>query len=299
MLRFPALGEKLDGVWNFKLMNEFHMTNDREAHFKNEPGPGRLPLWEGKQLHQFNANFGSPRYWVDEVKASEALRAPRMRSLLRQFKALGYPSAPDPARILLNHTSYRIAFRDITRTTDERTMIATVLPPGRFCPHTVSLEQVYTDEIRGETNISVSGLDAMSRLYLTAALNSLVFDWFIRQNVTTHVSFFIVYATPVPRPKPAEKLFVAVASRCAKLTCVSSEFDELAGTVGIESYCAGATDPAERARLRAEIDGLVAHLYGLNEAEFSHILATFPLVPEPAKVAALNALRDVEKGLIT
>jgi hypothetical protein len=26
----------------------------------------------------------------------------------------------------------------------------------------------------------------------------------------------------------------------------------------------GATDPAERARLRAELDGLVAHLYGLT-----------------------------------
>lgn len=60
----------------------------------------------------------------------------------------------------------------------------------------------------------------------------------------------------------------------------------------------GPIDPAERARLRAEIDGLVAHLYGLDATEFTHILNTFPLVPEPTKVAALNALRDVEKGLI-
>lgn len=50
----------------------------------------------------------------------------------------------------------------------------------------------------------------------------------------------------------------------------------------------GATDPAERARLRAELDGLVAHLYDLTEAEFAHILATFPLVPEPIKAAALE-----------
>jgi len=55
---------------------------------------------------------------------------------------------------------------------------------------------------------------------------------------------------------------------------------------------------AERARLRAELDGLIAHLYGLTEAEFAHILGTFPLVAEPVKIAALNAYRDVERGLI-
>jgi hypothetical protein len=54
----------------------------------------------------------------------------------------------------------------------------------------------------------------------------------------------------------------------------------------------------ERARLRAELDGLIAHLYGLTEAEFAHILGAFPLVAEPVKIAALNAYRDVERGLI-
>jgi len=37
---------------------------------------------------------------------------------------------------------------------------------------------------------------------------------------------------------------------------------------------------------------------GLTEAEFAHILGTFPLVAEPVKIAALNAYRDVERGLI-
>lgn len=67
--------------------------------------------------------------------------------------------------------------------------------------------------------------------------------------------------------------------------------------MGVGSY--GATDFAERARLRAELDGLIAHLYGLTEAEFAHILSTFPLVPEPVKVAAHNAYRNVARGIIT
>ena len=47
-----------------------------------------------------------------------------------------------------------------------------------------------------------------------------------------------------------------------------------------------------------QIDSLVAHLYGLNEEEFVHVLTTFPLVPDPVKIAAQNAYRDVERGLI-
>ena len=72
----------------------------------------------------------------------------------------------------------------------------------------------------------------------------------------------------------------------------------LARQVGLRDHREGVTDLAERARLRAEIDGLVAHLYGLTEDEFAHILGTFPLVAEPVKQAARNAFRDVERGLI-
>jgi hypothetical protein len=86
--------------------------------------------------------------------------------------------------------------------------------------------------------------------------------------------------------------------RAAQLICTTPEFDELARDVGIKSHKQGITDLTGRARLRAELDGLVAQLYGLTEEEFSHVLSTFPLVPDPVKVAAQNAYRDTERGLI-
>ncbi|MDO8721948.1 MAG: Eco57I restriction-modification methylase domain-containing protein [Syntrophales bacterium] len=49
--------------------------------------------------------------------------------------------------------------------------------------------------------------------------------------------------------------------------------------------------------LEAQIDGLVAHLYSLTEEEFSLILAQLSL-PDPERVAAANAYRDIERGLI-
>lgn len=75
-----------------------------------------------------------------------------------------------------------------------------------------------------------------------------------------------------------------------------AEFDALAKEVGLGSHKSGVTAPAARARLRAELDGLIAHLYALTESEFAHILTTFPLVAQPVKDAALEAYRAVAKG---
>lgn len=60
----------------------------------------------------------------------------------------------------------------------------------------------------------------------------------------------------------------------------------------------GATQTAHRTRLRAELDGLIAHLYELTEEEFAHILTTFPLVSDQVKSAARTAYRDVKLGVI-
>ncbi len=82
------------------------------------------------------------------------------------------------------------------------------------------------------------------------------------------------------------------------LSCPTIEFDALAKSAGLGGNRDRDIDPAERARLRAELDGLVAHLYGLAEDEFVHILGTFPLVANPVKQAVRTAFCDVERGLI-
>ena len=295
MLHFPVLGDVIDGLWNIRLCQEFNMTTDSKL-FKNEPKSGRLPLYEGKQFHQFDDNFAEPRYWLDETVARAELLSPRLKAVRREMEKLGVAEEPDHSRIKLNYDSYRMAFRDVAASTNERTVIATVLPPKRFCPHTVSLEQVYYDVVNKQGNSSASHLDQSQRLYATSLLNSYVFDWFIRLSVTSHVSFFFVYNTPVPRLTADDSRFAPIVERAARLICITPEFDDLAKEVGLKHH--QLLEPVERARLRAELDGLIAHLYDLTEAEFAHILNTFPLVAEPVKLAALNAYRDVERGLV-
>lgn len=50
---------------------------------------------------------------------------------------------------------------------------------------------------------------------------------------------------------------------------------------------------AERNKLRAELDGIMAHIYGLTETEFSYILSTFPIVPLIQKEATLEYYKKI------
>jgi hypothetical protein len=91
----------------------------------------------------------------------------------------------------------------------------------------------------------------------------------------------------------AESRFAPIVERAARLICTTPEFDALAKQVGLKSHKDGVTDPTQRAQLRAQLDALIAHLYGLTEQEFAHILTTFPLVPQETKDAALAEFRKM------
>ena len=178
---------------------------------------------------------------------------------------------------MLDYQGYRLGFRDVARNTDIRTMIAAILPPHMFAGNTLI--------------VSSDGLAQSELILIVSLLNSFVCDFIIRQKVTAHCNMFYIYQTPVPRLTAGDEYFDDIVSRAAKLICTAPEFDDLAVSVGIGSHKHGVTDAAERAKLRAELDGMIAHLYGLSESEFSHILGTFQIVDEDVKDKALAEFR--------
>ncbi len=267
LTQFPLIGEKVSKAWNIQLCQEFNMTSDSHL-FHQKPFDGRLPLYEGKMIHQFTHQASKPRYWIDEKEGRVAL-----------IKG----NEPDLGQIL-EYQQYRLAFRDVARSTDMRTMIATVIPPMNFAGNTAILSRDFTNK--------------EELLFAVVALNSFVCDFVLRKKVSAHCNMFYVYQTPIPRLTKADRPFQKIVERAAKLICTTPEFDDLAAEVGLGSYTKGITDEVQRAQLRAELDGIIAHLYHLTETEFAHILSTFPIVPEATKIMALNAYRDVERGLI-
>ena len=266
MSHFPLLGETLPDTWNLKLTREFDMTNDSYL-FKTEPAKGRLPLYEGKMIHQFTHRYALPKYWLDEKEARQAL--------LKRGEV-------DKGQIL-DYQTYRLGFRDVARNTDIRTMIATILPPNSFCGNTISLEKI-------DKQVAIS---LKEKCYLLSIFNSFVFDRSIRDKVTSHLSLFYVYQNPIPRLKEGDKYFQEIVENAAKLICTTEEFEQLAKEVGIGSHKNGVTEEAERMAIRAKLDAIVAHLYELTLTEFQHILTTFPLVPESVKTATLKAYQTL------
>ncbi len=169
-----------------------------------------------------------------------------------------------------------------------RTLIVGPIHKNVFCGNSIL---VLNRDIQSKQDFTDDEVVAVQ-----AILNSFTLDYYIRQMVSANLNMFYLYQLPVPRLTTADAAFEPIVKRAAQLICTTPEFDALAKEVGLGSHKSGVTAPAARARLRAELDGLIAHLYNLTESEFAHILTTFPLVAQPVKDSALAAYRAVAKG---
>ena len=258
MLAFPLLGEQLENTWNLKLHREFNMTDDSYL-FKTENATGRLPLFEGKMIHQFSSNWGQPKYWIDEKEGR--------KGVLGKIEDVGQ---------VLDYQGYRLAYRAIASSTNEHTMIASIIPPC-FTGNSLNISKP---------------LDIVNLLFCVSFLNSFVADWLLRQKVSANVNMFYVYQLPIPRLTETDPRFKPIVGRAAGLICVSEEFEDLKRELVAKGYELK-TDAPEI--LRAELDGLVAKLYDLTADEFAHILKTFPIVKEDVKTAAMAAFLKLEK----
>ncbi|MBN8460381.1 MAG: ATP-binding protein [Verrucomicrobia bacterium] len=267
----PRLAEDLGDGWGIRLQSEFHMTNDSHL-FQVEKRDDFLPLFEGKMIHHFDHRFAEARYWVDPAEARAAV--------LGRVEDCGQ---------MLDYQAFRLGIRKIARTSDERTLIGTIVPPNF---HGESFQTVRTFE-RGER---IVGNDTL--LYLCAVWSTLTLDYLLRMRVSANVNFFYMYQLPIPRLTSADPDFRPLVERAARLVGTTAEFDDLLVEVfgkKATHKTHGVTDPQDRLTLRAQIDALVARLYDLTIPEFQHILGTFPLVDESVKSQTLNTYRELVK----
>ncbi|MFN8673658.1 MAG: DNA methyltransferase [Candidatus Sericytochromatia bacterium] len=263
-LKFPLLGEKLKNNWNILLSSEFHMTNDSNLFYQRYE-KSMLPLYEGKMMNQFTHTFSKPKYWIREDEGRKAL--------LGKEKDINQK---------LEYQSYRLCYRSIASSTNERTIISTILPPNVFTGNSLNLNR--------------NKLDNKVLLYLAGMFNSFVLDFYIRRMVSANVNMFYMYQLPVPRLNEKDKVFKMIVERAGRLICTTPEFNDLAKEIGLKVE--PINSDYERIKLRAELDAIIAHLYELTEEEFIYILSTFNIVPEPIKVNTQNAYRDYNNGLI-
>lgn len=193
---WPLLGEKLRDTWNVKFRSELHMTNHSYL-FKTTPTD--CPLYEGKMIWLFDCAFDSPRYWLDRAEVEAALGDSAWEG-----------------------KHYRVGFRDIAASTNERTLISSLVSPN-YIGNTLPVV------IPQNTARDSNGPNDVEAIWLSAILSSFCMDFVIRQKVTTHLNFFYMETMPVPRPIESNilKSHFGLIAKALRLLCVSEEFKNL------------------------------------------------------------------------
>jgi len=117
-----------------------------------------------------------------------------------------------------------------------------------------------------------------------ACMNSFTFDFIARQKVQgQHLNWFIVEQLPVIAPDAYDRRFGEVTAadlvrdHVLRLTYTVHDMEPFARDLGYggDPFI---WDEEERRHLRARLDALYFHLYGLDRADAAYVLDTFPIV---------------------
>lgn len=249
-----------------------------------------LPLYEGKMAQAYDHRASDV-----VVNPANVFRPGQQESIPAEEKA--NPNRyPAPRFFVKNDGNWWpskdewiIAFKDITATTNMRTMIATILPKAGVA-HTFPVLPIDADVVSDRAGIAAS---------ILANLNAVPFDYVSRQKVpTTHFTWYVLEQMPV----------VTVAILREHLFGSMTAFDLVKQTVLELTYTAHdmapfardmchvdafgqvlppfAWDEGRRLRLRAKLDAVYFHLYGIfdpanreqSRDDIAYIYSTFPIV---------------------
>lgn len=170
---------------------------------------------------------------------------------------------------------WSVGFRDIARSTDERTAIGTLIP----------------SIAAGNTLPIIDGLGTGAPLF-AANFSAFALDYVARQkNQSTHLNWYIVEQLPFVGETAYGSTFGPTTARdlvrdhVLRLTYTAHDMTPFARDMGYDGP-PFAWDEAERRHLRARLDALYFHLYGItDEADIRYILSTFPIVERKDRAA--------------
>ncbi|MFP4566619.1 MAG: Eco57I restriction-modification methylase domain-containing protein, partial [Spirochaetaceae bacterium] len=276
--------------WGVSFMAMFHMANDSglfrtraqleqdgyrlEANvFRKEGADEYLPLYEAKMIHIFDHRWAThdgtefrdvseaqkrdphfaplPRYWVPASEVDARLGGSGGRSGRGAWER-----------------GWLMGWRDICRSTDERTTIASVVPRVGV-GHTMPL-------------VFLQGVGAARSAAFLASISSLPFDFVTRLKTGgTHLTYSYLKQLPVPlssvfealaRWDPAKpRLGEWTLRRVLELLYVSPELAAFAGDLDFDGP-PFRWDPKRRFIIRCELDAAFFHLYGIERDDVDYIM---------------------------
>lgn len=223
------------------------------------------PLYEGKMIHHFDHRWATHDGSVSRDVAQAEHRDPDFHALPRYW----VEAAEVDNRLEGKwNREWLLTYRNIARSTDERTMIISAIPRAA---------------------VSNSSPLLMARRYpalLYFTLSSIALDFAARQkNGGSNMTFFIVEQLPVPPPDafehpcpwhPAGSYADWILPRLLELVYTARDMSGFASDLGDEGG-PFVWDLDRRAAIRAELDACALHLYGLDRTDSEYVLGTFPI----------------------
>ena len=310
MVDHPAIGSDT-GSWIASPYMELRQSTDSDRLFEEEH-KGDYPVIGGSNIYQYSYNsqffdLEDPDLWsVEETdpekSAKRRIREKKKRVLKSELYETfdgtgskkgfvndllegtrGSPLSIDD--VLLDCTEYRIVYRRIANATNERGLIATVIPPGVVCHDGVYTVQPYTiepsreDLNRDNLHSSYKRIFTDSELFTCLGLiNSIPFDFLIRTKIDTTIPVYKFEETQVPHLTNGDDWFEYISTRAALLNCYGDGFKEMRNRLnGISPV----SDKTERREIQAEIDAAALHAYGLNRKDAEFMLNDFHQVSNP------------------
>ncbi|MHB1323479.1 MAG: Eco57I restriction-modification methylase domain-containing protein [Coriobacteriia bacterium] len=255
-----------DDMFEFRpIQGDLNATSDRELFdFDLEDPKGDTPVIAGASFNLWEPDFGLPYAYADGDAVLAHLQAKRQRQSRTASSA--FHGMDVSSMDTLPCLSPRIAFRDVTNQTNQRTLLACLIPGGVVLVHNAP----YLYRLGGT---------AGDEAYLLGVMSSLPLDWYSRRFVEMHVTFDVLSAFPVPRPPREDALRRRVIEIAASLASVDTRYGPWLKTVsddiGVALGPPRRLTEAEQFALVTELDALTSLLYGLSEDEVEVVFETF------------------------
>ncbi len=240
---FARGGERMLPLYEAKMIHHFdHRLGSYEGQTEAQANVGTLPRLTPAQ-HDDPSRTVLPRYWVPAAEVSERL------------SRRGW------------HHGWLLGWRDICRSTDERTVVAAAIPRSAV-GHTFPLI-----------------LSASQHLgCLDANLASYALDYVARQKMAgTHLTYGYVTQWPVLPPRAFEEcpmwdaahsLHSWIEARVLELSYTAHDVAPFAAYLGDDGP-PFRWDEQRRFAMRAELDAAFFHLYGIERDDVGYIMDSF------------------------
>ncbi len=250
-----------DHGWAFRPVREVDATNDKDHMILDSRGRMDLwPVYKGASFDLWSPDTGKHYASVEPDHITRVLQDKRRRQQRHAKSAFSaFPLEWVRDLATLPCLQPRIAFRDVARATDSRTVIAALVPPRMIPNHTAP----YLLRIRG---------DERDEAFLLGVLGSIPLDWYARRVVETHVTFDVLGSFPIPRVDADHPLRRRLVEIYGRLAAVDGRYGDWAQAVGVP---VASVPDQEKPELLAELDAAVALLYGLDEGDVRLIFETF------------------------